>query len=49
MGIVGEDNKTIQVFSYNGKTELSSDIYKAIKSYTVSSTVKLKIKTSWNW
>lgn len=44
---LGEDNKKILSFSYNGKTEMSNDIYKAIKSYNVSSTVKEKSKGSY--
>ena len=49
-GLIGDDNKTIEAFRYNGKTEMSSDIYKAIKSYSVSSTVKVKSRYSlWDY
>ncbi len=45
-GMVDENNKII-AFRYNGKTEMSNDIYKAIKDYNVSSTVKEKSKSSY--
>ncbi len=42
--------KTVVGYSTNGKTEMSSDIYKAIQNYTVSSTVKPKSTSSfWGW
>ena len=50
-GMIGNDNETIVAFTYNGKTEMSSDIYKAIKRYSVSSSVKEMAKTNsvWSW
>lgn len=45
--MVGNDNRTVEAYTYNGKTEMSSDIYKAIKKYSVSSTVKIKSKSSY--
>jgi hypothetical protein len=40
-GIVGENGK-IDHFEYNGKTEMSTEINSAIKTFSVSSTVKGK-------
>lgn len=49
-GNLDGDNNTIIAFSYNGKTEMSSDIYKAIKRYSISSSVKTKSNNSiWDW
>ena len=49
-GMVGSDMETVMGYSTNGKTEMSTDIYNAIDSYTVSSTVKPKSSSSkWGW
>jgi len=42
-----DENNEIVAYRYNGKTEMSIDIYKAIKNYNVSSTVKEKSKSSY--
>ncbi len=47
IGMVGANNE-VQSYVFNGKTEMSSDINKAIKEYSVSSTVKAKSKSSYN-
>jgi len=41
IGYVG-DEKKIDHYEYNGKTEMSTDINAAIKTYSISSTVKAK-------
>jgi hypothetical protein len=46
-GQVGDDNQTVLAYRYSGKTEMSNDIYKAIKKYSVSSSVKLKSRNSY--
>lgn len=37
IAVVGEEAKTITKFTYSGKTEMSTDIHKAIVSYDISS------------
>ena len=46
---IGADNKTVEAYSYSGKTEMSNDIYKAIKNFSVSSSVKLKSTSALGW
>lgn len=41
--IVGYDNETLH-FEYNGKTQMSSEVYKAISTYSVSSFLRKKGK-----
>jgi hypothetical protein len=46
--LVNQD-KTIIEYSYNGKTEMSTDIYRAIRNYSISSTVKVKSSRFSYW
>ena len=39
-GLIGANNSTITQYFYNGKTEMSNDIYSAIKTYSVSAALK---------
>lgn len=41
-GMLGENNVDIIAYTYNGKTEMSKDIYNALKTYGLSSTVSSK-------
>ncbi|MCR8558402.1 hypothetical protein KXD93_12150 [Mucilaginibacter sp. BJC16-A38] len=47
VGMVGSDGKPVS-FVYNGKTEMSTEINSAIKSYSVTSSIKPKSKYSFN-
>ncbi len=48
VGMMG-DNNVIQSYVFNGKTEMSSDINKSIKTYDVASSVKSKSQFSNSW
>lgn len=42
-----DENNNINYFEYNGKTEMSTEINKSIKSYSVSSSVKKGAGLNW--
>jgi hypothetical protein len=44
--IVGYNNETMN-FEYNGKTQMSSEVYRAISSYSVSSFLRKKGQYGW--
>lgn len=44
--ILGSDNETLN-YEYNGKTKMSSEVYRAIKEYSVS--YSLRTKNQFNW
>ena len=44
--IVDSNNKTV-MFQYNGKTQMSSEVYRAISRYSVSSFLRKKSKYGW--
>lgn len=44
--IVGNNNETIK-YEYNGKTQMSSEVYKAIFSYSVSSALREMGQYGW--
>jgi hypothetical protein len=48
IGMIGDDNKTIIQYSYNGKTQMSQDIFRAISMFDISSTVRKYNKSSYD-